>query len=190
MRNVCAEYEAKGYLTCCRSGDIIKHGYYMTRNRSFLCKREAKRENCIQSEWTIVIPHVLVKEIEERLSTSKYNAWYLYGNEVGALGSEKKRWVAERMIQWEPDRYGRPSFEPAKQMNRLVDALNGRTCICILITSSVVTDPLSGYPLKLVQKSKAPNVCLIKNDGSWENVSFHINGNSYEIMATILLGEE
>lgn len=190
MRNVCAEYESDGFLTCCRTGNMMRHGYYMTRNRSFLCEEEAGREDAVPSGWTVVVPHRFIVRIEEEMRSHRYSAWYLYGREVAPMGSETKRWVAERMIAWDRDSLGRPAFIAGRHISEIAEALNGRTCVCTLITARAVSDPPSDTTMRLIDRAKTQNVCLVKNDGSWENISFHRSDRGLEIMATILLDED
>lgn len=189
VRNVCAEYESEGFLTCCRTGDMMRHGYYMTRNRAFLCEEAAAKEDCIKSEWTVVIPHRFVAQIERELDDHRYNAWYLYGRSIPTMGSEKGRWMVERIIQWDRDSLGRPAFITGRHVSEVAEALNGRICVGTLITANAVTDPPSETTLRLIGRTRTPNVCLLKNDGSWENISFHRDGKTMDVMATILLGE-
>ena len=190
MRNVCAEYESDGFLTCCRTGDLMRHGYYMTRNRSFLCEEEASREDAVPSRWTVVVPHRFIIRIEEEMRCHRYSAWYLYGKEVATMGSESKRWEVERMVEWDRDSFGRPAFFPGRHISEIAEALNGRTCVCTLITARAVTDPPSEATIGLIRRAKTQNVCLVKNDGSWENISFHRTAQGLEVMATILLDED
>lgn len=190
MRNVCAEYESDGYLTCCRTGNMMRHGYYMTRNRSFLCEEARRNERYVESRWTVVVPHKFVARVENELHRHKYNAWYLYGRSIPCMGSEEEeRWMAERMIGWDRDALGRPAFIPGRHISEVAEALNGRTCICTLISASAVTDPPSETTMRLINRTKTANVCLIKNDGSWENISFHRVESRLDLMATILLAE-
>ena len=189
MMNVCAEFQSEGFLTCCRSGDMIRHGYYMTRNRSFVSVDELRHEECLISRWTVIVPGRFVTAFRKELEEHKYNAWYLYGRSIPCMGSEEERWMAERMIGWDRDALGRPAFIPGRHISEVAEALNGRTCICTLISASTVTDPPSETTMRLINRTKTANVCLIKNDGSWENISFHRVESRLDPMATILLAE-
>ena len=46
---------------------MMRHGYYMTRNRSFLCERALEGETYEPSKWTVVVPHRMVEEIEKKV---------------------------------------------------------------------------------------------------------------------------
>ena len=78
MRNVCAEYESDDFLLCCRTGELMRHGYYMTRNRAFLCEDALPGETYERSEWTVILPRRFVEEVEEVMSEHLYSIWYLY----------------------------------------------------------------------------------------------------------------
>ena len=137
----------------------------------------------------MVIPYRFVTEVEKALGDHRYNAWYLYGREVRPMGSERCRWVAERMIEWDRDSLGRPAFIAGRHVSEVAEALNGRICICTLMTANAVTDPPSEATRGLIRRTRTSNICLVKNDGSWENVSYHRDGESLEVMASILLGD-
>ena len=189
MMNVCAEFQSEGFLTCCRSGDMIRHGYYMTRNRSFVSVDELRHEECLISRWTVIVPGRFVTAFRKELEEHKYNAWYLYAKPVQPLGMEKGRWVVERTVKWDRDAYDRPSFSGALDASEIVEALHGRTCIGTLMTVSEVSYPPSKVTRRLLERTRTPAVCLVRNDGSGENISYYRADGMLEAMATVLLEE-
>ena len=168
----------------------MRHGYYMTRNRSFLCERALEGETYEPSKWTVVVPHRMVEEIESAMGVRRYNIWYLYAKAVKPEGEEQGRWLVERMIGWDVDQYGVPRLDARKPASEIAEALDGRVCISTLMTVSDVNDPPSPHPLRLMQKTRTPGVCLIKNDGSGDNASFYRSHGRVDAMATMLLPVE
>lgn len=187
MRNVCAEYESDGFLMCCRTGEMMKHGYYMTRNRAFLCEDALEGETYERSRWTVILPHRMVVEVETAMSKRRYNVWYLYARAVRTMGIEDGRWVVERMICWDIDPMGMPRLDARKHASEIAEALDGRVCIGTLMTVNDVSDPPTPHELRMMQKTRTPCVCLLKNDGSGDNVSFHRGQGRMDIMATVML---
>ena len=187
MRNVCAEYESDDFLLCCRTGELMRHGYYMTRNRAFLCEDALPGETYERSEWTVILPRRFVEEVEEVMSEHKYSIWYLSAAPSEPMGAEKGRWMVERMIRWDADPYGIPRLDAKRRASEIAEALDGRVCISTLMTVSEVCDPPNAYTMRMMQRTRTPGVCLLKNDGSGDNVSYYRCDGTVGIMATVML---
>ena len=69
----------------------------------------------------------------------------------------------------------------------IAEALDGRVCISTLMTVSEVCDPPNAYTMRMMQRTRTPGVCLLKNDGSGDNVSYYRCDGTVGIMATVML---
>lgn len=174
-------------LRCCRTGDFVTSGYYLERNGAFVSDRGLREEGQTSpSKWTLVIPNDLSQEMKEGAEGGSKDAWYLYGRETRAMGSERGRWVVERAVSWERDPVGRIVPPTAASMDKVIEALRDRKCVGTMYVVDNL-DNAESMGKRVSVRARTPNVCLMKNDGTGTNETFHVGPECTERGLSILL---
>lgn len=188
MAGLRVECEVDRYIFCSRTGDMIKHCFFISDSNTFVGERAVGETGTMPADVAVIVPHGIGEGIMG--GGREHSIHYLYGKRVGSVSSgESERYLIGRSLKWGRTATGVPVFDMNERFEEVrACILEGRECIASFITISDVGNGLSGHMRRMMEMVRTPIVCFASTNGSRRVATYRMrDGEVYEDAAVVIL---